>query len=687
MKSPSPHGRPGTTRAGGPPASRTPGAPPAPAPSALGGDATRPPAPRRFPVLPTTLGALLRFGAFFLVVSAVMRTVLTVREWAEVGDDDLGLLGAFARGAAGDLDVTAWALVPLLVFLTLAPRQLLASAFMRWAGGTVLFLGVWLVYFDQVAEWVFWEEFQARFNFIAVDYLVYTHEVVGNIRESYPMGWILSGITLAATATFLGLQRLRRRERSLLSRKASLAGLGGALAIALTAGAFVEPAHTQDRNRYLDEIGKAGLQSLWAAFQNPILRYGDFYRTLPEEKAFARVNDLLAAKGGEKESADPREIARVFPPHEPARRSNVVLITVESLSAKFLGCFGSDEGLTPELDALAAKGLLFRNIYASGCRTVRGLEALALSVPPTPGRSIVKREDNGGLDSLGWIFREKGYDTRFLYGGYGYFDDMNRFFGTNGFDIVDRTDLEDDEVSFATIWGVCDHDLYGEVLRRCDESYANGRPFLNFVMTTSNHRPYTFPPVIDAPQKERASAVKYTDFAIGEFIDAARAKPWFSNTLFVIVADHCAGSAGRREIDLAKYHIPLILYGPGLVEPGEVNRLGGQIDIPPTLLALLGSGYTAQFYGHDLLGGGEGTAMVGNYQSLGLFDGHRLAILKTRREVALYDVDVDLELHPRAAADDDPLVEDTIAYYQTASSLFLSGGLRRPGILLAPAVH
>ena len=124
----------------------------------------------------------------------------------------------------------------------------------------------------------------------------------------------------------------------------------------------------------------------------------------------------------------------------------MVLIVVESLSAKFLGAFGNADRLTPNLDRLAQQGLVFTNLRATGTRTVRGLEAITLSVPPTPGYSIVKRPHNSNLFSLGSVLREHGYSTRFFYGGYSYFDNMGPFFAGNGFDVIDRTRLSGDEV-------------------------------------------------------------------------------------------------------------------------------------------------------------------------------------------------------------------------------------------------
>lgn len=238
--------------------------------------------------------------------------------------------------------------------------------------------------------------------------------------------------------------------------------------------------------------------------------------------------------------------------------------------------------------------------------------------------------------SAGFITRSRGYENKFIYAGYGYFDNMNDFFSHNGFDIVDRSSFDDAEVSFSNAWGVCDEDLYDKSIKEADLSYERGKPFFNFVMTTSNHRPYTYPDgKIDIPSHSgRDGAVKYTDYAIGEFIKKAKSKPWFDNTIFLFVADHNGGSAGKSSLPLRRYKIPLILYAPKLIEPQRVDKLASQIDTMPTLFALLGWSYESLFYGNDIqsLDYKERT-FIGNYQKLGLVRDGKLITLSPDRSI------------------------------------------------------
>jgi phosphoglycerol transferase MdoB-like AlkP superfamily enzyme len=432
-------------------------------------------------------------------------------------------------------------------------------------------------------------------------------------------------------------------------------------------------------NTYNRELAKNGPWSLFAAFRNNELDYAQFYPTLPDDEAFARIHTELAQDGGVALSpAGARDTLRYIKNPGPEQHLNVIQITVESLSAKFLGTFNPASKLTPNLDELAGKSLVFDQLYATGTRTDRGMEALTLSLPPTPGRSLVKRPNNAHLFTLGSLFRARGYDTAFIYGGYGYFDNMNTFFGGNGYRIVDRAAIAKSDITFANAWGACDEDLFRWTLREADAAAAAGKPFHFFVMTTSNHRPYTYPDGrIDLPSKTsgRSGAVKYTDYAIGQLIRDASTKPWFKNTVFVIVADHCASVAGKTELPVQNYRIPMFIYAPGgQIAPGHVSDLMSQVDYAPTLLGLLNWSYATRFYGWDVRSAaGDRRALIGNYQKLGLYEPGLLDVLKPMRDHRAYTYNPEtfmLTARPKDSGDRD----EAIAYYQTASYLYKHNG-------------
>ncbi|WP_237702460.1 LTA synthase family protein [Opitutus terrae] len=621
-------------------------------------------------------GGVLLFVVLFVSVSWLTRLALGLKAWSAVSLDS-SLLAAAAWALAYDLGAALLWSLPLVVVLVLLPRRFFTSWWGRSAAHLGFFVGLYALLFGGVAEWFFWDEFGVRFNFIAVDYLVYTKEVIGNIRESYPLPWVFAGLggaTLAGYWLWLRAGLMNRWLAAEPERFRWRLARGGAwivatIAVAVTLNSEQMPGFANNYNR---ELAKNGLWSLFAAFRNNELDYDQFYPTLPVDEAFQRVRTELAADRSDPLGDDARDTLRFVRGEGAELHPNVIQITVESLSAEFLGRYHQGSTLTPNLDALAARSLVFDNLYATGTRTDRGMEALTLSLPPTPGRSLIKRPHNEHLFTLGSVFRSRGYDTAFLYGGYGYFDNMNYFFGHNGYRVVDRASVAGNDITFANAWGACDEDLYRWTLREADAAHAAGKPFHFFVMTTSNHRPYTYPEGrIDLPSKisGRAGAVKYTDFAIGQFLRDAESKPWFRNTVFVVVADHCASVAGRTTLPVQNYHIPMLIYAPGgQVAPGHVTELMSQVDFAPTLLGLLRWSYASRFFGWDVrTATGDRRALIGNYQKLGLYETGMLSVVMPVRAAEEYSYDATtFALTPRRAE----FTPEAIAYYQTASYLF-----------------
>jgi len=608
-----------------------------------------------------------------LLTGFVLRLALAASVWAELGGV-ITLLAALAVGLFHDLVYASYVAIPATLYLALIPQRLFASKLHRLISWIFFACVWWFVFFQAAAEWIFWDEFGVRFNFIAVDYLVYTTEVIDNILQSYPVGRIVA--VIAAIALFANAFYCRtgpyKAWLNSESRFRQRAGVALAmLSVPVLATAFVSQSDMpRFDNRYDQELAKNGQYSFFAAFRNNDLPYREFYDTAPNQEALGRVREMVGEDHSLFLEVGGSPVRRNITSSKSAIRPNVIQITVESLNADFLQHFGNTQGLTPRLDALAKQSLMFNNFMATGTRTVRGMEALAMSVPPTPGRSIVKRPDNANLFTIGTVFRENGYKTSFIYGGRGYFDNMNAFFSGNGFEIHDQASEPDEGVEFTNAWGVSDEDLYKWVLAQADKSAAKGQPFYQFVMTTSNHRPYTFPEGrIDMPSHSgRAAAIKYTDYAIGKLMDAARSKPWFQNTIFVIVGDHCASSAGKTDVPVNNYHVPLMVYAPGIIEPREIDTLSSQIDYAPTLFELMGWSYVSEFYGKDILAmkPEEGRALLGTYQSLGLYRNNKLTLLKPLNVAESYVYDPSSKTQARSELDADEYL-DAIAYYQSAA--------------------
>lgn len=261
---------------------------------------------------------------------------------------------------------------------------------------------------------------------------------------------------------------------------------------------------------------------------------------------------------------------------------------------------------------------------------------------------------------------------------------MKAWFQSNGFEIKDRGDFPSSEIHFANAWGVCDEDLFMQVLKQQEEIVAGSRPFFQVVLTTSNHRPYTFPEgKIDMPSGTgREAAIKYSDYSIGKFVEQAKTKPWFKDTLFVFVADHDASVAGGVDIPVQDYLIPAIFFNPHLIQPGKLEILASQIDVAPTLLAMLGFSYKSKFFGEDLYSTSPQRAYLGTYQKVAKFEPGRLIILSPGHVIEMQELDQNHKVKSRSTIMSNGRdllpapVRETIAIYQTASDLFTQGLLK-----------
>jgi len=625
-----------------------------------------------------------RLRALRVVLAAFVLFNGAVRLGLAVFNGDLALLApwrilpALAIGLVFDAGVATFLLAPLAVLLWAWPDRF--GGALGWVFPVLLLPVSALLALVGAAEFVFWNEFASRFNFIAVDYLVYTNEVIGNIRESYDLRPMFAAVGAVALVLWAAQVRWVRPALARVpagGRSRTVAGLVWLVTPLLSYGLLDARYREFSTNGQLNELAGNGYFDFGHAFWQNELDYGRFYRTLPAERARAELAADMGqpAQGASAQHPFDREIRNPG----PEKRLDVVLVSVESLSAEFLGAYGNPRGLTPNLDRLAAGGLLFTRIYATGTRTVRGLEALTLSVPPTPGHAIVKRPDNANLFTVGEVFAGKGYEPLFLYGGYGYFDNMNAFFAGNGYTVVDRTAIAAKDVHYENVWGVADEDLFDLTLRELDRRHAAGKRFFAHVMTTSNHRPFTYPEGrIDIPSRSgRDGGVKYTDWAIGHFIDEARKRPWFDDTLFVIVADHTHKGRGRQDLPIENYHIPLIVYAPAHLAPRRVDTIASQIDVAPTVLGLLDFSYRSKFFGHDVLreGAARPRAFMANYQTVGLYADGVVVELKPNRRWRVVDATTgeDVPLDGRT----EHLLDEAVSYYQVASSAYAHGELRQ----------
>lgn len=621
------------------------------------------------------------------MATALLARVVLAAVSVKDGLVPLGLLPqAFAGGALFDVLASLYLCTPFALYLWLAPERLYRSRAGRFVVHAGFVFATASLFYLVAAEYCFFDEFNARFNYTAVEYLIYPTEVIGNIRDSYPVFPAIGvALALGVVITFA----LRRfiasgfesaqgfRQRSLMT--GSLATIV-ALSVPLVS---LENLQGFSSNRIADEIGANGVYSFFSALRNARIDYARYYATLPPAEAADRARRLIAQSNthylvGPDSASSP--LTRWVDNSDlgAARKLNVIILFQESMGAEFVGSLGG-RGLTPNIDRIAAQGLSFTNLYASGTRTVRGMEALTTSLAPVPPESVVKRTRNEGLFNLATIARSQGYSPTFVYGGYGSFDNMNAFFGGNGWRNVDRTDMP--APRFGNIWGISDEELFDNALKVFDDQVAKGERIFSLVMSTSNHKPFTFPegiPGVAAQGGGREAGVRYADYAVGRFFDRLQRKPWYKDTVLVVAGDHGARVYGRAQIPVSNYSVPFIVHAPDWISPGRVDTLASQVDIGPTLLGLLHWSYESRLPGRDILrmNPEDGYALFNHNRTVAMLRGDHLATLGFSKVVSTSRYDAGKDVLSDVAVPDIELERDAQALFQLSWEVYSDGRQR-----------
>lgn len=648
-------------------------------------------------VFPDRFSLFKSFFAFYMLFSFIIRLGLYLWSFSEIDFSILNTLSVFGFGFIFDLGSISYILLPYTIYLVCFPSKWYGTKLDKTFNYIFYTLLIFILNFSFLAEITFWDEYQRRFNFISVDYLLYTYEVVENIQESYPIPVII-GIIIALTSLVLfATSKTRGFKKTFLSQdvlKSKIGALGFMIALVSLFHLGIKNEHAEQfDNQYENELSKSGVYSFFAAYNSNELNFNDFYKTIDQSKILQGIRKLTSHPKVQFAKNFKNPLTRTIKSSETSSsiRPNIMFICVESLNANFMERFGNTEKLTPYMDQLMSESVSMTNLQATGTRTIRGLEALTMCIPPTPGRSILKRENNKNLFTVGDIFREKGYSRTFFYGGDSHFDDMVTYFGNNGYNIVDRkkehrfddeitanrTRISDEEVTFENAWGACDGDLFDKVLKTADHQYSTEQPFFNFVMTSSNHPPFTYPEgkiTVTEENSQREGAVKYTDYTVEKFMEEAKQKPWFKNTVFVFVADHNAYSAGRTEINVRKYHIPGFIYNLPNTQPEELNQLCSQIDVFPTLFGYLNWTYKTKLFGKDVrtMKPEEERAFISNHRKLSLRKDNDLVILDSHKDSRFFRWNKNGNTLTKIPANK-ALETEAIIYYQSAYTLYKNG--------------
>ncbi|MNX43734.1 Lipoteichoic acid synthase 2 [compost metagenome] len=352
----------------------------------------------------------------------------------------------------------------------------------------------------------------------------------------------------------------------------------------------------------------------------------------------AKMHDLVLAQSGlpnPPANPDYPSLHRQAATRKTARPLNLVIILEESLGAQYSAGLGG-ANLTPELDALAREAWTFTRAYATGTRSVRGLEAVTTGFLPTPAQAVLKLpRSQRGFFSLADLLGRQGYHSRFIYGGESHFDNMKGFFLGNGFkQIVDRADFVNP--AFVGTWGASDEDMFNQLDRLLRED--GDKPTFTLAFSVSNHTPWEYPAGRIQTEGNPATVentVRYADWALGQFFERAKASPYWENTVFLVAADHDSRVFGASLVPVRHFHIPAVILGGG-IEARRDDRLISQIDLPPTLLSLIGVDTEHPMIGHDLTRSTPGRAIMQYDNTYGYLKENDLLVLAPNKTPVQY---------------------------------------------------
>ncbi|WP_160153506.1 LTA synthase family protein [Microbulbifer sp. ALW1] len=557
----------------------------------------------------TPFKTVLVFAAITLVILSISRLYLSILYFERIGSFP-ELLGILFQGVRVDLIIASYLyLIPMLVSIWLSGKlgaRLTSALIKPW-----LCLALVLSVFMELVTPEFILEYDIRPNRLFIDYLGYPREVFGMLWEGYKPAIFLAvfGVLVIVISARKLLSRVSTETGSFSTmQKVCLTFIIFVVGVAAARSSLqhrpFNPAMVYYSNDNL--VNSLMLNStysvLYAAYNTGSEEQAaDLYGRMRPQEIIEAVQESAAIDNQPFLSKDIPTL-RFHPASYQGAPKNIVILLQESLGARYVGSLGGED-LTPNLDALMPQGWVFNHAYATGTRSVRGIEAVFTGFSPGPSRSVVKlNKSQSGFFSLASLLKRHDYHTQFIYGGESHFDNMKSFFLGNGVD--DIRDLSTfDEPRFVGSWGASDQDLYAEAHKQFVKLDKASRPFFSLVFTTSNHTPWEYPDNCPAAysgnRQSRENAIRYADCALGEFIRKAKASDYWKDTLFLIIADHDSRVQGSDMVPIDHFRIPALILGAG-VAPKVDARLVSQIDFPTTLLSLAGISDAHPMLGFDL---------------------------------------------------------------------------------------
>lgn len=568
--------------------------------------------------IPVYVQIILRIYLFLIGSFTLFRLVLLATEWGENpaldGVQAELLLQAFFMGWRFDTVICAYILSLPLILLFCA-EKFRKQIFIRIAFSLIRFFGI-VSLFIHAADIPFFSQFYSRFNTAAFAWVDSPSFVVRMIVTE-PKYWLF--IFLFLIMTFVFVYWMNKQKKALTQRLSLVSELQGTvklylslplmLLIALIAmrGRLEQKSPIRvgtaffSNNSFINQMGLNPVFTLIKSFEHDSKSANRKIHYMEDEKAVELSRKFVGVGTGLLD----HPIARRQDSKAEKTKQNVVLVLMESMSAEKMGLYGNEKNATPYLDSLAKSSWYFSNFYSAGIHTYNGIYSTLFGHPALLKQHAMKKVRIPQMYGFPHIMKEHGYYTAYFTTHDDQFDNVGGFLYENKFDkVYSEKDYPGEEV--VSTLGVPDHYLYKYGLEKLDEMHATGKPFFTAFMTGSDHPPYTIPEDISftsETEEIKDRIVEYVDWSVEQFIEEAKKKDWFDNTLFVFIADHGVRVNDPYLMPLSYHHIPCILYQPSRIrEPRELKNLGGQIDLLPTLADYLGLSFDNYTLGMNLFG-------------------------------------------------------------------------------------
>ncbi|WP_116809410.1 LTA synthase family protein [Steroidobacter cummioxidans] len=549
---------------------------------------------------------------FLLIGSASLalsRVVLIGWQWERVDVTD-SLWSMLLQGLRSDLITLSLFAAPTIVLLPLMLAVNRLNWWVRLASGWLSF-SLLVILLLEFATPQFLYEYDSRPNRLFIEYLVYPQEVSAMLWTGYrgTLALVTVGLVAAGWLTVRHFNKYRECSDRWTARTIMLVWPIVVIVLFvmirssfqhrpanLASFAFCDDAMV---NSLVTNSAYSVLSAIWGLKNEA---QSEIYGQMPAQEIVSRVRNGMAVGMGSFTSDQFPTLHRQVASVRRERPLNLVIVLEESLGAGFVERLGGIP-ITPHLSGLADQGIWFEQLYATGTRSVRGIEAVIAGFPPTPALSVVKLDKSQrDFETLASVLRRAGYRSEFVYGGESHFDNMRGFFLGNGFhDIVDREDIV--APKFVGSWGASDEDLFDKAHERLVSLHESRQPYFLLVFSSSNHTPFEFPDgrieLHEQPKQTVHNAVKYADHALGGFLKQARASKYWADTLIMVVADHDTRVYGDELVPVNKFHIPGVILGAD-TQPRRIESTVSQIDLAPTLLSLMGIDSEHPFPGRDL---------------------------------------------------------------------------------------